>query len=335
MKNLLFSGFLFFGFISTFNCKAQAIAGGTNHCLTVCSDSTVKAWGDNYYGELGNGSNVNSVTPASVSSLTGVVSVSAGVYFSLALKEDGTVWSWGNGPLGLAGTTSSNVPVQITSLSGITAISAGGFFALALKSDGTVWAWGTNSSGQLGDGSNTDSNIPVQVSSLTGVVSISAAGGWYGRHALALKNDSTVWAWGNNSDGELGDGSIISANVPVQVSILTGITSIGAGQEHSIALKNNGTVWTWGRNVFGQLGDGTYTDSPVPLQVPGLSNITAVGAGGSNYCMVLKSDGSVWMWGQNSYGELGNGTAGGDSNVPVQVSSLSGVSLVVKGDSLA
>ena len=130
-------------------------------------------------------------------------------------------------------------------LTDVTAISAGVFNTVALKNDGTVWAWGLNSSGQLGDGTTTDSYTPVQVSGLTGVRAISAG---FVSHAVALKNDGTVWAWGSNGYGQLGDGTTTDSYTPVQVSDLTGITAISAGESHTVALKNDGTVWAWGCN---------------------------------------------------------------------------------------
>ncbi len=174
--------------LPTISC-AQKIAGGESHSLAICSESTVRAWGYNFYGQLGNGEN------------------GYGIY--------------------------SNVPIQVNSLTGITAVAAANSHSLALKNDGTVWACGQNNYGQLGNGTNTDSNVPVQVSSLAGITAI--AGGNF--HSLALKNDGTVWAWGDNDNGELGNGTNTFSNIPVQVSSLTGITAIAGGVYHSLALK--------------------------------------------------------------------------------------------------
>jgi alpha-tubulin suppressor-like RCC1 family protein len=270
------------------------------------------------------------------------MAIAAGEYHSLALKNDGTVWAWGDNrydQLG-NGTTiySSDVPVQVVTsaggpaLTGCTKIAGGPFHSLALKDDGTVWAWGYNSNGQLGNGTKTDSNLPVQVvtsvggPALTGITAI--AGG--GDHSLALKNDGTVWAWGGNYYGELGNGTNTDSNVPVQVSGLTGITAIAGGGGGSLALKNDGTVWAWGYNHQGQLGNGTNTNSNVPVQVAGLSGITKI-AGGGSHSLALKNDGTVWAWGYNYYGQLGNGT-NTDSNVPIQVSGLTGVTAIAGGD---
>jgi hypothetical protein len=144
-----------------------------------------------------------------------------------------------------------------------------------------------------------------------------------------LKNDGTVWAWGYNNYGQLGNGTYSNSNVPVQVSGLTGVTAIAWGWWHSLALKNDGTVWAWGYNKQGQLGDGTKTDSNVPVQVSGLTGVTAI-AGSWKHSLALKNDGTVWAWGYNGDGQLGNGT-NTNSNVPVQVSGLAGITAIAGG----
>jgi alpha-tubulin suppressor-like RCC1 family protein len=196
-----------------------AIAGGgsqyTNngYSLALKNDGTVRAWGWNTLGQLGNGTNTDSNIPVTVSSLTGVSAIAAGNVTSLALKNDGTVRAWGyngQGQLGNGNNTDSNVPISVSSLTGITAISAGSSHSLALKNDGTVRAWGQNLYGQLGNGSNTDSNVPVQVTGLAGIIRIAEGE----QHSLALKNDGTVWTWGWNTFGQLGNGSTTDSNVP-------------------------------------------------------------------------------------------------------------------------
>lgn len=206
-------------------------------------------------------------------------------------------------------------------------VSAGEYHSLALKGDGTVWAWGSNSNGQLGDGVPTGatSGSPVSVSTLSDVTAI--ASGY--NHSLALKSDGTVWAWGSNSYGQLGDGSTTDSNTPVQVSGLTDITAIAGGENYSLALKSDGTVWAWGSNGYGQVGDGSYTDKSTPGQILNFGGVTAIACGGT-HSLALKSDGTVWVWGHNDYGQLGDGTTT-DSNSPKQVSSLSDVSAVAGG----
>ena len=250
--------------------------------------------------------------------------VAAGERHSLALKSDGTVYAWGHnedGPLGDGTQTNRNTPVQVSGLSGVTAIARGRSHSLALKS-GTVWACGYNAGGQLGDGTNTSRLTPVQTSDLTGVTAI--GGSYY--QSLALKS-GTVWAWGRNGYGELGDGTTTDRYTPVQV--MTGVTAVSGGCEHSLALKN-GTVWAWGRNRYGQLGDGTTTDRLAPVQVSGLTGVTAISAGFENSYALRGSDGTVWAWGFNFSGQVGDDTTT-QRNSPVQVSGLSNVTAISAG----
>ncbi len=305
-----------------------ALAGGDSHSLALENDGTVWAWGWNFYGQLGNGTNTDSNVPVQVSSLAGVMTIACGWAHSLALKGDGTVWAWGYnyfGQLGNGTNTDSDVPVQVLGLTSVTAIACGHYHSLALKSDGTLWAWGYNYYGQLGDGTNTSSDVPVQISAIPGVTAI--AGG--GDHSLALKNDGTLWAWGDNTAGELGNGTNTESGVPVQVSGLTNVTAIACGWGHSLALKNEGSVWAWGYNVSGQLGNRTNTDSNVPVQVSTLAGVMAIICGDS-HSLALKTDGTLWSWGSNGNGQLGNGT-NTDCNGPVQVSGLTNVTTLAGG----
>ena len=254
----------------------------------------------------------------------------AGNAHTVALKNDGTVWAWGNnsnGQLGNGTMTSTSVPVQISGLTAVI-LAAGTAHTVALKSDGTVWAWGTNSSGQLGNGTITQSLVPLQVGGIANVIAL-AAGNAY---TVAVKNDGTVWAWGDNSSGQLGNGTIIRSPVPVQVSGMSNVIAVAAGTAHTVALKNDGTVWTWGDNTYGQLGNGSITQSLVPLPVESLANIIAIAAG-STHTAALRNDiidVSIWMWGNNNDGQLGIGSTD-QSLVPVQTPGLSGVTAGVSG----
>jgi Regulator of chromosome condensation (RCC1) repeat len=242
-----------------------------------------------------------------------VVAVSAGDEHSLALLSNGTVMSWGDndaGQLGDGTKTSSDVPVAVEGLAGVTAISAGSQFNLAVLSNGTVESWGNNNDGQLGDNSFKNSDVPVVVKGLTGVTDV-AAGGF---HSLALLGNGTVMSWGGNSFDQLGDGQDTSTQtaslVPVPVAELKGAVAIAAGQQHSLALTKNGTVEAWGDNGFFQLAQrqgfpSGLADSDVPLAVPGVSGATAIAAGGL-YSLALSTKGTVFAWGDNGFGQLGN-----------------------------
>jgi alpha-tubulin suppressor-like RCC1 family protein len=294
------------------------------------------SWGDNQDGQLGDGTTTARATYAGVSGLSsGVAQVSAGSGNSMALTTGGTVWTWGDGvALGTGSAADSTVPVQVPGLAGVTQIAAGSFgFDLALRSDGTVWGWGLDVLGQLGDGSTVSSRAPVEVSGLTGVTQIAAGDGF----GLALRSDSTVWAWGWNRNGVLGDGAtaVSESDVPVQVTGLSNVIQIAAGATSAMAVRVQArrgsvlrTVWTWGNNGSGQLGDGTTTDSATPVEVSGINapSVTAISAGGG-FSMVLGSDGSVWGWGENSFGELGNGTTTNELRpVEILVGAVTGIS---------
>ncbi len=285
----------------------------------------VWAWGENTYGQLGDGTSTDRNTPTKVSGITGVLQISAGANHSLARRLDGTVWAWGynaKGELGDGTTIKKNMPIQISGLAGVVQIVGCGEHSLALKSDGTVWAWGDNTSGEIGDGTGGDGtdnfnrNTPTQVLSLTGVTQI--AGGW--GHSLALKSDGTVWAWGANNAGQLGDGTNADRNTPIKLNGLATVVQIAGGGIHSIALKADGTLWAWGFNSSGQIGDGTTTDRSIPVQVSGLTDIAQV-TGGAYHSLALKSNGTVWAWGSNYLGQLGDGTTT-NKYIPVQVSGI-------------
>jgi alpha-tubulin suppressor-like RCC1 family protein len=313
---------------------AQIITAGNAHALAICLDSTVKAWGDGYYGNLGNGTTlINTPLPVPVTGLTGVVSTSAGFYTSAAIKSDGTLWTWGRnnyGQLGQGDLLDDSVPEQVTSLTGIAAVSCGTYHTLILKNN-TVYACGYGANGRLGDGSlaiHTNA-IPTQVLALpTTITAVSA--GW--GHSLALSSDSTVWAWGFGTDGELGDGSSTDSPVALQVPGLSGVIAISAGDSYSLALKADGTVWAWGDNNYYELGDSTFTlNQPSPVQVAVLNNIVKISRNRSVHTFAIKDDGTVWGWGDNQYGNLGVGDQN-TVNYPRQITALSHVKEAVAGE---
>ena len=307
------------------------LAAGAAHSLIVRQDGTAASWGNNAYGQLGDGTNADRLlpVPVSVQDLTGVTALSATAYHTLALKKDGTVWGWGyndSGQLGDALGVVRVTPAPIPGLTGIAALASGTYHSLALQQDGTVWAWGLNNLGQLGDGTTVSRPERIPVPGLTGVTALAASS----YHSLALKQDGTVWTWGYNSSGQLGDGTTTSHFTPVQVQGLTGVSAIAAGLVHSLALKHDGTVWSWGRNTHNQLGNGAAVNSPVPVQAQGLAGVSAIAAG-AYHTLALKQDGTAWTWGRNDAGQLGDGTLTGRP-VPVRVQNLTSVAALAGGD---
>ena len=256
-----------------------AVAAGNSHTVALRTDGTVRGWGTNDDG-VGDGTTLGRVAPVAVLGLTNITSIAAGAGHSLARRTDGTVRAWGSNFLGQLGDGSlvrRLAPVPVPTLANITTVSAGAFHSFALRGDGTVWAWGANEYGQLGDGTTTQQRmVPVRVLGLDGVTAI--AGGSF--HGLALRNNGTVWAWGDNNYGQLGDGTTTPRASPTQVSGLSNIVAIAAGASHSLALDASGTLWAWGDNAFGQLGDGSNVQRRTPVHVLGITNATRIAAGG-------------------------------------------------------
>ena len=313
-----------------------SVDAGNRHSLALKSDGTVWAWGSNSVGQLGVGASIdNSPTPIQITSLTGVSAISAGDSHSLALMNTGTIMGWGQNALGEVGNGDNVIhytPVSVANLTNMTAISAGGFYSVALKNNGTVFAWGSGLFGQIGDGTLNDRLIPVQVlqspggaNFLTNVTAIFASQD----HTLALKSNGTVWAWGRNTVGEIGNGTTNDALVADQVVGISGAVAIAAGETHSLALLNDNTVWAWGGNSFGELGNGTTNNSTTPVKVTGLTNVKAISAGG-HFSVALKNDGTVWAWGSGVDGQIGNGSLN-DQLIPVQVSVLTNVQAISAG----
>jgi alpha-tubulin suppressor-like RCC1 family protein len=309
------------------------IAAGANYSCAIVTGGKVMCWGDNEYGQLGDGTANSSDTPVSVSGLgSGVIELVAGYAHTCALTDSGGVKCWGYGFLGDGTTAQHNTPVDVSGLSsGVVALAAGQSHTCALTGAGGVKCWGNNWSGQLGDGTRDNRSTPVDASGLTSGVTAVAAGGSY---TCAIINTGRVKCWGANRYGEVGDGTLTQRNIPVDVSGLSsGITALAAGWSHACALTGSGGVKCWGHNGSGQLGDGTTTNHGTPVDVSALTNgVTAVVAGGSHTCAIT-STGGVKCWGWNEFGAVGDSTTTNRST-PVDVSGLSsGVVSLVAGQS--
>lgn len=315
--------------------NVKTISAGFDITVALKNDGTVWAWGDNHYGQLSDGTNINRNTPAQVKGLEGVKAIAVGAGHVLALKDDGTVWAWGRGFRGELGIDSVNPTREerdiynlntptMAPITNVQAIDCGRFFSVALKNDGTVWAWGEGSDAEIGDGERVNRYTPVQVP-ITDVKAISCGGS----DTLALKNDGTIWGWGNNYGYCLGNLTIDEyQTTPIKARGISDAVAISAGDEHSLALKSDGTVWAWGFNQNGRLGYGRDSgqDMISPVEVKDLSNITSIRAGWG-HSLALKNDGTVWAWGRNMEGQLGDGevlTMNGTIGEPVPVQAYVG-----------
>ncbi|UCD85244.1 MAG: chitobiase/beta-hexosaminidase C-terminal domain-containing protein, partial [Deltaproteobacteria bacterium] len=301
---------------------------------TTTSGDGVKCWGSNRFGQLGDGTTNNSLTPVDVSGLSSdVISVSAGIYHTCDVTSGGGVKCWGYnvfGQLGDGTTNDSLTPVDVSGLSsGVVAVSVGAYFTCAVTSGGGVKCWGSNAYGQLGDGTTNDSLTPVDVSGLSSGVRAVSAGDY---HTCAVASGGGVRCWGHNMFGQLGDGTTLNSPTPVDVmGFGSGASMVSAGTYFTCALTSGGGVKCWGSNTYGQLGDGTTLNSPTPVDVSGFGSGASMVSAGAYFTCALTSAGGVKCWGNNAYGQLGDGTQL-DSSVPVDVFGLgSGASMVSAG----
>jgi alpha-tubulin suppressor-like RCC1 family protein len=312
---------------------AVAIAAGWYHTCAILDDGSVSCWGNNYYGQLGDGTTTNRNTPTQTSSLgtdRTAVAISAGYAHTCTILDDGSVSCWGDNTEGQLGIVKANTqrytPTQISSLGeGRTAveITAGPAHTCAILDDGSVSCWGYNYDGQLGDGTYDNAYIPTQTSSLGAdrtAVAITAGEA----HTCAILDDGSVSCWGLNYYGQLGDGTTNYSNdIPTQTSSLGTdriAVAITAGMGHTCAILDDGSVSCWGRNYDGQLGDGTYTERNSPNQTSSLGadrTAAAITAGTAHTCAIL-DDRSVSCWGENYEGQLGDGTTN-DRNTPTAI----------------
>ncbi|MDI6787050.1 MAG: hypothetical protein QME51_01605, partial [Planctomycetota bacterium] len=301
----------------------KQIASGDSHTLSIKTDGTLWAWGWNYSGQLGNGTNTDRNTPTRVGTDTNWQSVVGGELYTVAVKTNGTLWAWGYnfmGQLGVGDKDDRYSPVQVGTDTNWQSVSAGEWHTLAIKTNGTLWAWGDNSYGQLGLGDSgplTERLSPVQVTTATDWTRV-ACGGF---HTLAIKTNGTLWAWGSGggvNGGALGLGDTLICLSPVQVGTDTDWQSVAAGGEwHTLAIKTNGTLWAWGWNNWGQLGLGDTTNRLSPVQVTTATDWTIV-ACGERHTLAIKTNGTLWAWGNNGNGQLGDGTTQ-SRTVPTQI----------------
>ena len=231
------------------------------------------------------------------------------------------LYGWGqntSGQLGIGNTTNRSSPNQVGALYDWSQVSCANLTSFSLKTDGTIWSWGSNSVGQMGISGSVGYNFssPRQIGSLTTWTTIK---GGYNR-AFAVRNDGTLWAWGSNQYGQLGDGTTTNRASPNQVGALTNWLAVAGGYGPVAAVKTDGTLWTWGYNASGQLGLGNTTSYSSPKQVGSLTTWLKVSSR-VNTCYAIKTDGTLWSWGANNYGQLGIGNTINYSS-PKQIGAL-------------
>lgn len=340
MKKLLYLTILLLLFTSL---NAQKIASGVRHTIVLCKDSTVWAWGDNEYGQLGNGTFDSSAVPIQVNGLTGVVAVFASGVNSFAITSDGSLWGWGfneqyNLGLGIGNSSNKNLPVKIPvnnvrSVYSFTQFGGAGFsFTYAVTKDSILWGWGY-SSFLFGDSGIFYSDIPIQDTLFNNVVSV---GG--GEAVLVLLGDGTVWGWGGNSRGSLGTGDTKYGYYAVQTKNLNNVSMLSSNGNdvYSLAVKQDNTVWAWGYNqLYGNLGDSSNFNRFEPVKINGVSNVKKVVATQGYASYALHHNGTVSAWGNNVSGRLGNAEPMSSRNYPAQVSVISNVVDIAAGGSHA
>jgi len=344
-------------------------SAGYGHTMALRTDGSLWAWGNNEYGQLGDGTTINRNTPVRIGTETDWAYVSAGTRHTVAIRADGSLWAWGRKMyhtfiagerLEVIVQNYGNTPIRIGSDTNWSYVSAGIWHTMALKTDGTLWAWGSNARNQLGDGTTVNRITPTQIGTAMNWASVSAGHsgtkairtdgtlwGWgivdLGNgtltrqnipakigtdvdwayvsafaHTIAIRTDGTLWAWGDNDFGQVGNSATTRPQIPVQIGAETNWSPVSIFGQHTVAVRTDGTLWAWGFNHNGQLGDGTsFFRRDTPVQIGTAKNWESVSVGG-RHTVAVRMDGTLWTWGDNEYGQLGNGTTT-NRNTPVQI----------------
>lgn len=284
-----------------------SVSAGQWHSAAIKTNGTLWGWGYNYYGQIGqgNGGSLNTIvgSPTQVGSDNNWQSVSVGTNYTLAIKNDGTLWGTGtnaSGELGIGSPLAAVYMTQIGTNTNWKQVSANNGYSIGIKTDGTLWQWGDNVT-----------NIPTQFGTATDWDKIAISG------TFGIKTNGTLWAWGYNQSGQLGDGTTINRPNPIQIYTDSNWESVSCNFQHTIATKTDNTLWSWGANNHGQIGDETLINKTIPTQIGTELNWIMI-SNGEYYSSGIKSDGKLYSWGINYDGRLGNGTTT-EVNIPTQV----------------
>lgn len=318
---LLIAAALFAGLAAPATANDVGVAGSRS---SVVADTTISAAIDSsgnlwMWGNDGERIGSGTITNIPVKVLTSVTSVACGYDHAAAIKTDGSLWTWGynaKGQLGRDTNKLSSTAEKVDGMTHVSAVSCGSYFTAAIKSDGSLWTWGDNSLGQLGNGTQTSSDTPAKI--MENVVAVSCGASY----AAAIKSDGSLWTWGSNSSGQLGNGLVGSnrnkSNTLCQttpVKILDNVIAVSCNEVNAAAVQEDGSLWMWGSNAFAQLGSTktyNYTIDDVHVQtipVKVMDDVVTVSCG-YDFTAVVKTDGTLWTWGSNRYGQLGNGGVG-------------------------
>ena len=296
------------------------------HAIALQKNGSLWTWGNGGEGRLGNNSIASQSSPVQVGASAWSFATAGGRH-SLGISSAGNLYAWGengDGQLGTNTTIDASSPVQIGSLTTWTSVTAGYNQSFGILSTGALYSWGGNGNGCLGHDQSPASpngvkSSPTQIGAGTTWLQVDAGGEY---NVAAIQTDGTLWTWGNNSYGQIGDNTTTNRSSPVQVGALTNWAQVSEGYQTVMAVKTDGTLWGWGRNQSGQIGDNSVTQRNSPVQIGSLTTWSAVSSGNGT-TIALKTDGTLWTWGNNSNGQLGqNSGSTARRSSPVQVGAL-------------
>lgn len=311
------------------NAVAQVALGGNSYrySAAVTKDGSLYMWGNNYYGQLGDGSKTNKLVPTKI--MDNVRTIKTSDRFCAAITIDNKLYMWGDNSYGQLGdgTTDSLYKPTTPVLYDVKDVILSQYFSAAIKTDGSLWMWGDNLRGQLGDGTTDRQTTPVKILENVREVSLGAY------HGAAIKTDGSLWVWGNTYYGQIGNGTKGSASNSAQTTplrLMENVKEVSLGEYHSAAVKNDGSLWLWGSNTYGQIGNFKTADQLEPLEISLDGQRVKTVCLAQRYSIAITESGSLYTWGNNTHNQLGNGLDDGVCTYPKLI--LDNVEQVITGD---